>query len=125
MGVQIFLTLSGLGWLLYGIYCFLVPGSLAEAAGVVAQSPTATTELRAMYGGLQAAIGVLALFGAARGDLRRTALLTIGFITAGLGTTRLLGVILDGGISAYTVMGLIFEFGSAGLVVWLRGPVQA
>ena len=50
MAARIFLALSALVWLLYGLYCLLVPGSLAEAAGVAATTPTGTTELRAMYG---------------------------------------------------------------------------
>ena len=54
MATRIFLLLSALLWLPYGIYCWLHPSYLAEAAGVVFQG---STELRAMYGGLQAALG--------------------------------------------------------------------
>jgi hypothetical protein len=61
MAARIFLAFSALLWLPYGVYCFFDPGFLAGAAGVVSQSPTASTELRAMYGGLQTAIGALAL----------------------------------------------------------------
>ena len=57
MGKRIFLLVSTLVWLPYGIYCFFAPGFLAGAAGVAALSPTGRTELRAMYGGLQAGIG--------------------------------------------------------------------
>ena len=57
MATRIFLLLSALLWLPYGIYCWLHPSALAEAAGVAFQSPTGSTELRAMYGGLQAALG--------------------------------------------------------------------
>ena len=66
-----FLIFSAIIWLPYGLYCFFQPGSLAEAAGVVATIPTATTELRAMYGGLQMAIGALALVSLARPRLAR------------------------------------------------------
>ena len=65
------------------------PGSLAEAAGVAFQSPTGSTELRAMYGGLQIAIGALAGLAALRASLARPALLAIAFLTAGLGSARL------------------------------------
>ena len=119
MTSRIFLVLSALLWLPYGIYCFFVPGSLADAAGVIATTPTGTTELRAMYGGLQAAIGLFALAGAVRGSLTRPALLAVFALTAGLGSTRLLGLMLDRGFTSYTGMGLFFEWTSALVSRWL------
>ncbi|MBM4269524.1 MAG: DUF4345 domain-containing protein [Deltaproteobacteria bacterium] len=106
---RIFLFVNALAWLPYGLFCLAQPGFLAEAAGVAATTPTGTTELRAMYGGLQAAIGVLALLAALRGDLLRTALTAIGFLTAGLFLGRLFGAVVDGGWSGYTAGGLAFE----------------
>jgi hypothetical protein len=117
MGARIFLILSTLVWLPYGIYCFANPSFLAEAGGVAFVSPTGSTELRAMYGGLQAALGALALAGAMRAALTRPALLTLAFLCSGLGSTRALGVLLDGGLSGYTVAGLVFEFASAGFAI--------
>ncbi|MEO8601874.1 MAG: DUF4345 domain-containing protein [bacterium] len=116
-GSRLFLGLSALVWFLYGLYCFLAPGSLAGGAGVAAITPTGTTELRAMYGGLQMALGILAGLGATRADMTRPALIALGMVTAGLGSTRLLGACVDGGWSAYTLMGLVIEFGSA---TWAR-----
>jgi hypothetical protein len=119
MAARIFLALSALLWLPYGLYCLWVPESLAANAGVQATSPTGTTELRAMYGGLQSAVGLLALGGALRGAWTRTALVAIGTLTAGLGTARLLGVLIDGGFSSYTGFGLGFEWFSALASRWL------
>src|SRR5512134_944627 len=113
MATRIFLALSALLWLPYGIYCFAAPASLAEAAGVAFQSPTGSTELRAMYGGLQAAIGLLAALGALQPGWRRPALGALGFLTAGLGAARLAGLALDGGFSSYTGTALAFESVSA------------
>jgi len=79
----------------------------------VFRSPTGSTELRAMYGGLQAALGVLAAFGALRRSWERPALAAIAFATAGLFSARLAGTLLDGGVSSYTTMALGFEFTSA------------
>ncbi|TFH25533.1 MAG: DUF4345 domain-containing protein [Myxococcales bacterium] len=107
--MKIFLGLSLLVWLPYGVFCFLNPGFLGEAAGVGYSSPTGATEIRAMYGGLQIAIGLLAGAALIRTELVRTAVTALLFLTAGLGTTRLLGVILDGGLSAYTGGALGFE----------------
>ena len=82
-------------------------------AGVTFTTATGATELRAMYGGLQAALGLLAFAGMQRPALTRPALITLFTVTVGLGTARLLGALNDGAWSGYTVMGLVFEFGSA------------
>ena len=108
-GARIFLGASVLLWLPYGIFCFFVPGQLADAAGVAATTGTGSTELRAMYGGLQAAIGALALAGFLRETLRPAALLAIGFMTGGLFVARLLGLAFDGDFSVYTGGALALE----------------
>lgn len=106
---RIFLAANVVLWLPYGLYCLAVPGSLAEAAGVTATTATGTTELRAMYGGLQAAIGLLALAAVLRRDLERTALTALAFLAGGLFTARLCGAFADGGLSGYTVGALVLE----------------
>ena len=115
MAVRVFLAFSALLWLPYGVWCFFDPGFLAGAAGVAFQSTTGSTELRAMYGGLQAALGALALAGVLRESLRRPALVTLGFLASGLALARLGGVALDGALSTYTITGLGFEIATAAL----------
>lgn len=117
MSARIFLALEALVWLPYGIYCFLVPSYLAEIGGVAFVSSTGSTELRAMYGGLQIGLGALSLAGALRASMTGSALLALAFLASGLGSTRLLGVLLDGGLSGYTVAGLFFEFVTAVLAI--------
>ena len=119
MIASVFLALSALIWLPYGLFCLFQPGYLAEAAGVAATTPTGTTELRAMYGGLQAAIGALALVACLRPSLRRTALVTLVVLTAGLGSARLIGLALDGGFTAYTGAGLGLEWTTVLLGRWI------
>ena len=101
---------SVLIWFPYGIWCFLDPGTLADSAGVEATTPTGVTELRAMYGGLQMSIGLLAAAGFARVSVRRPALLALAFLAGGLAGSRLIGGILDDSFSAYTTGATIFEF---------------
>ena len=117
--MTVFLALEVLLWLPYGLYCFVDPAFLAQGAGVAAGSVTGTTELRAMYGGLQTAIGVFALAALLRPALRRPALLCLSFLCAGLFTARLVGTLIDGGLSSYTAMGLGFESLSCGFAFWL------
>jgi Domain of unknown function (DUF4345) len=106
---RLFLGLSAVAWFPYGIYCLLDPTFLERTIGLVATTPTASTDVRAMYGGLQAGIGLLAGLALLHPTLVRPALITSAFLTAGLGSGRLLGVALDGGLSAYTIGGLVFE----------------
>ncbi len=119
MAARIFLILSTLIWLPYGVFCFFQPGFLEQAAGVSALSTTATIELRAMYGGLQSAIGVLAALAVVREDLRRTALVAVGFLTGGLGLSRIAGAALDAEMSLYTGGAVAFELISAAAAAWI------
>jgi hypothetical protein len=126
MALRIFLGFSMLVWLPYGLFCFAVPSFLHGAAGVLAQTPTGVTELRAMYGGLQTGIGLLCLGALMRRSLVRPALVMLAFLASGLFLARVTGaVVLDGGLSGYTVGGLLFEFVSScgALALLARGPV--
>ena len=118
MGIRIFLGISALVWLPYGVFLFFQPGYLAEVTGVTASGATALIELRAMYGGLQIAIGALSGLAVLRSDLRRSALVTLAFLCTGLGVTRLGAAALGSELSAYTAMALAFEFVLAGLSIW-------
>lgn len=119
MAARIVLGLSALVWLPYGVYCFLAPGSLADAAGVAATTPTGAIELRAMYGGLQAGIGLLCALAVARGDLVRPALLALLFLTGGLGLARLGAAATAASVDGYTGFALGFEWATAALAAWL------
>jgi Domain of unknown function (DUF4345) len=128
LAARIFLALCAVLWLPYGLMCLVNPGSLAEAAGVVATSATGTVELRAMYGGLQAAVGALALAGALRPDLAPHALLALGSLSAGLGITRLASAVLAGSFESYTLGALTLEWTMliAVLALWRRAqPASA
>ncbi len=110
MGQTIFLGFSALAWAGYGIYCFISPSLLAEIEVIAAVSATGTVELRAMYGGLQTALGLLAACGLLMATMARPALIALGFATGGLFSARLLAALLAGEFSAYTVGALVFEF---------------
>ena len=124
MALRLFLALEALVWLPYGVFCFFQPGALAESAGVVASSATASVEIRAMYGGLQTGIGVLVALSLFRPALRRPALVLLVFLCGGLGLSRVLGAVLDAEMSGYTGFALVFELASLGVAGWLlrRAP---
>jgi hypothetical protein len=108
-GTRILLILSVLIWLPYGLYCTFVPGYLSEAAGVVGATPTGITEIRAMYGGLEAGVGAMCLFALLRPNFARSALIAVCFLTGGLFLARVIGFALDDSGSSYTYATLVFE----------------
>ncbi|HKJ24546.1 MAG TPA: DUF4345 family protein [Myxococcota bacterium] len=109
MIARVFLGLVAVLFVPYGIYCFFVPGSLTEAAGVVSITATGATELRAMYGGLQTGLGLLAGLAVVRADWVRPALLAVAFAGGGLFCARITGSTLESGWSQYTGIALALE----------------
>ena len=107
-----FLGFQVLVWLPYGLLCFFQPTSLADYASVTAGSATATTEIRAMYGGLQTAIGALCGLALWRRELVRPSLVMLFCLCLGLATSRAAGLLLDGSGSGYTLGALTFEIGN-------------
>ncbi len=116
---RVFLVVAGLMWLAYGIYMFLAPGALAATAGLGALNATGAIELRAMYGGLEGAVGLLALWGAFDLRLRLAGLAALAFTCTGLGAIRLTSAILAGEFSTYTKQGLGLEIPLSLLAIWL------
>ncbi len=60
MAARIFLALSALVWIPYGLACFFQPCSVADSAGVAFTNATGSTEIRAQFGGFAVALGALA-----------------------------------------------------------------
>ena len=119
MAARIFLGISAVLWLPFGLYCLFEPGFLAGAAGVGFTTATGSIDMRATYGGLTSALGAFALIGALRPGWTRQALITLAVACAGLGSARLLGVGLDGELTAWTMQALALELGTVALGSWL------
>jgi hypothetical protein len=120
MAARIFLGISALIWVPFGVYCLFVPGFLAEAAGVSFATPTGATDMRATYGGLTLVVGGFALMGALRTPCRGNGLLMLAAACTGLGGARLIGLALDGGFSAWTGQALALELTTAAIGWWLQ-----
>ena len=112
MWVRIFLFVLAVAWTPYGFYCLFFPEALSVFAGLEATNATALTELRAMYGGLQIAIGLSALLGFFRVLYVDKVLFTQLVVVLGLAVARLLSALVAGDWSAYTLGALVFEWGT-------------
>jgi uncharacterized membrane protein YhhN len=72
-----------------------------------------------MYGGLQLAIGALALAGLLRESFRRPALVALVFLAGGLFVARAAAAAFEGELSSYTLSGLGFELVTVALASWV------
>ena len=124
---KIFLGGMGLVFAGYGLVCLFVPATLADLTGMGLASEVAEVEVRAMYGGLQFAVGALALAAALRPELERTALITFCFLFAGLAGGRLFGIVLASDAGSYNLAACAFELASLALsfVLLRRRPQVA
>ena len=96
----VFFALNGLLWVIWGITCLLAPqawsGDVIPGMAVFdLTEAVARTEIRAMYGGLQIAIGLLAVVAIFRPEHRATTLLLYVMALSGLALSRLYGLILE------------------------------
>ena len=106
---RLFLGVTGLAFAGYGLMCLFVPAVVGEAAQLGLASETAVAEVRAMYGGLQLALGVLSLLAVLRPALEKTALLSLCFVFAGLAGGRLFAIVLASDPGAYNYAAFGYE----------------
>ena len=121
MWSKIFLGITGFAFASYGLMCLFVPATVGDAAQLGLSNDVAVAEIRAMYGGLQMAVGVLALLAVARPALRSTALLTVCFLFAGLGGGRLFAIALASDPGGYNYAA--FGYPAGGALALSRGDL--
>jgi hypothetical protein len=93
---RITLWLGGLGFLGFGIAFLVAPLQSLAAAGVSVSGNLAAAELRAFYGGLEVALGVLLIASDLRPGARRHGLILSLASYGGIGAARALGMVLGG-----------------------------
>jgi hypothetical protein len=98
---QVFLVLNSLFWLPWGFINLVWPtswsGEVIPGMDIYdLSSAVARTEVRAMYGGLQMAIGIFALLGAFRERHRSSVLVFFVLALTGLAVCRFGGMIAEG-----------------------------
>ena len=122
MATKIFLGLNALLFIGYGLWCLAWPSVVADQTGMMLTSGVASAEVRAMYGGLQTAIGLLALLGLLRPGAQAAVLLALGFLFVGLASGRAIGIFAVPDAGAYNTAAVVFEalFGFLALVFLSR-----
>ena len=120
---RIVLVANGAFIALVGAYLLWQPASQAETLGIGASGPVALTEFRAMYGGLELALGALLVWWGLRVALVWSGLMLLTFTASGLLFGRLAGVLADGSGGAYLWGVAGYEFALAalgGVGLWLE-----
>jgi hypothetical protein len=125
MATRIFLGFLAALFIGYGLACLASPAILADATGMQLPTGTATVEVRAMYGGLQTAVGLLALLALLREPLRSPVLMCLGVILFGLASGRLVGIAVDVDPGSYNYGAFAFESLSAAAAFALLSRAKA
>ncbi len=119
MFAKIFLILQGVGFILFGLYCFFNPQAIVDILGAPSVSSGGIYEIRGIYGGVTLGIGLLALSGGLKADMRRTALFVLMAYTGGYGLARLAALPLDGIPDGTLLAASIFEITTALVCAYL------
>jgi hypothetical protein len=93
--------------------CLLSPETIGRESGLALVTPGAHTEARAMYGGLEFALGLYFGVSAFRTAQLRPALVVLVFVFAGLALARLAGLALQPEADPYNIRALAYESVSA------------
>lgn len=116
---KILLWINGLAFAGLGVACLVSPEFPIGLSGLSFASGDAPVEIRAQYGGIFLAIGAFGLYGLKEQSMLLPAVLLMLLVYVGLGTGRLLGVLIDPGpLGSYTYGALGFEIGFSLLFAW-------
>jgi hypothetical protein len=104
-----YLRILGAMTLFFGLLYLFAPTTMTDPTGFGALGPSATTDVRATYGGLQIGLGLFLLWAAAE-DARVRLALVLQVLTIGaVGSSRALGILLDGEATGVLIGALVFE----------------
>jgi hypothetical protein len=104
-----YLLVVGVSTLLFGLIYLFVPATMTGPAGFGALGGSALTDIRATYGGFQIGMGLFLLWAAQAEDRMRAGLVLIALSVGFLFLSRMLGVLMDGELSAFHMQGLAVE----------------
>lgn len=111
---RIVLWLGGLGFLGFGVAFLVAPVELIAQAGVAVSGEAAATELRAFYGGLEIALGLLLIGADLRGRRLEGLILSLAAY-GGIGSVRLAALLAGSGSNDFMWYALATEAALAGL----------
>ncbi len=119
--IKLYLLFTVLVWLPWGLMCVFDINLIADVIGVVGLTPSGNSDLRAMYGGVQTAVGLFAMLALLDTRFLPNFLLTLAIVGGCLALSRSYGLWVDESSTGYTWGVLAYEyFASISSVLWLR-----
>lgn len=112
---RIALITAASGFTGFGIACLIRPKSMLRRVDVQARSARGTTELRAMYGGLELGFGAFFAIAAVKPEWSRPALMAQTLGLGALAASRLAGILSDHPRGALMKVLFVAESSAAGL----------
>ena len=106
---RLVLVVTGTVFIAYGIAFLAVPVLMAAGAGIALPVPTAVTDVRAVYGGLQLGLGCLLICWSRRPSLTTAGLYAIVATLGGITLGRTLGIVVNRSAETANVIVLAFE----------------
>ena len=118
--IKPYLIFTLMVWLPWGLICIFNTEVIAEIIGVTSVNPTGNTDIRAMYGGVQLGIGLLAALALYDGAYFKNLLLTLAFLGSCLALSRSYGILVDDSGTLYTWGVIGYEyFAAVSAIIWL------
>ena len=124
---RIVLLLAASMFGVFGVWLLLAPEKMGDWSGIQATLPTAKTELRAFYGGLEIGLAMFFLAAWLRPKMAVSACLCLGIVMAGVSLSRMLGFLLDGSACAEQFVFLAIEalFAALGFLGYATANAEA
>ncbi len=115
---RVVLVLLAMSFIGFGLAFTLKPLEMAQVLDISLFTPTARTDFRAIYGGLEVGLGLFLLTCAFRRHLVGPGLQAGAWAFAGLAAVRFVGLTLEGFGQPLMIVLLIAETVAAGLALW-------
>ena len=122
MFAKVVLVFFGLSFGGFGVWALLSPLSMAKLLHFSLHTPSAVTEIRAFYGGLEIGLAIFMVTAAFYRPLIPGALLALVATAGGIALARIVGIIADGSGSLFMYGALVWELAGAslGLIAFLQ-----
>jgi hypothetical protein len=106
---RILLWIASVMFAVFGLAYLLDPAGLVGPAGLSLPTPSALSDVRATYGGVQLGFGAFLAWSALAAERVPAGLLALALIEMGVSLCRAVGVVVDGDLNRFHVTALAIE----------------
>ena len=124
-GAFLFLLIGGLLMFAVGVLFLARPTILTSGMGVGMESAAARTDIRAVYGGFEVAIGVFMIWASRRAERMQAGLMLAACIALGAAGGRVVGFVIEGSVDGRNLLWGTLEFAGGLAAVWFMGQLVA